>query len=497
MKRLITAIMICFLGMNMAEAQIQFHQPVAKSKKDKKKKDKKQGKSVLFGSPEKVEEVVDAESAATRVMELPATALPGYNEAAAKAAEEKAKVVEQAEPHATPAVPAAVPRRQPLPVQEPDGADVISVILPFNLASENATEDKMQMRSVEFYEGLLIAVDEAQKHGQKIEVQTFDIGSLNLNNILNDEGLRRSGAIIAPMESDQIIRVAQFAEANDIPLVSPFKYCKELEQGYPHVIQLNTSKTTVYDRLSRELTSRFAGYTIVFVRDSLFASQPDAYPQMLKSQLDRNGQGYYSYVYNEPQSVASMDSVLNLDAKNVLYVLETPQRDALRRFFPSLKNKLFLDANPVTAESDSTGMVTLSHQIAILGYPEWQTYTSDFMDYFYDLNVWMFSQFYVNPFEEDVQQFQSDFKYWYSRELMALYPKYGVYGYDVARFLLAQLGSHYSGKTFCDDYSNVHPKSLQTDINLVREKSDGCLQNRGLYLINFAPDATITKYEIR
>lgn len=538
MKKLIIQLMIGLLCCSYAEAQIQFHQPVAKEKKEKKakkKKEKKASKSVLFrndGTFEAVEvsetepvltvKASDLDKNNNQVTEIKASDLPGSD----KSQQAAPAYTPSQTPAYTPARPqgqtpqnTVMPVRRPLPASGLQDVRTVSVILPFNLNSTSTAEDKKQMRAVEFYQGFLMGVDEAQKRGQNIEVHTFDIGSLNLSNILNNEGLQRSDAIIAPMESEEIERVAKFAEERGIAVISPFKFCKNLTDGYPHLMQLNTSKTTLYDKLSQDLAARFSNYTVVFVKDSLFANQTDAYPQNLKAQLKRNGTEFFEYTYNDPHSVASMDSALNLSGRNIFYVLETPQRDALRRFFPSLKNKLFLDANPSTAEAigatyttgdellpqytvvaneaeaDSLRQIAKQRQVAILGYPEWQLLTSDFMEYFYDLNVWMFSQFYVNPFEEKVQQFQTDFKYWYSRELMAIYPKYGIYGYDVANFVFGHL--QYKQGDWAMDFSNLSGRTLQTDIHLERESENGCLMNRGLYLVHFTPETTIEKFEIR
>lgn len=507
MKKLLISLILCCLTLTVADAQIQFHQPVGKQKKDK-KSNKKTSNSVLFRQNDNSEQTTteiteipaeklnashsdgnDQGSQATAIVgeqpiEIPATSLPHYNEAAASNAQQAAQEVKREQ---EPSAPASK-------VARPFNAKTISVILPFNLASASTAEDKMQMRSVEFYQGFLIAVEEAQRAGQNLEIATFDIGSVSISGIITDERFLRSAAVIAPMETNEIIEIAKTAKTMNIPVISPFKFCKELVDGYPHVVQLNTSKTTIYDILSKEICNRFDDYSIVFVKDSLFASNIDAYPRSLKQELDRRGKEYYSYTYNEPQSVASMDTVLNLCGRSIMYVLETPNRDALRRFFPSLKNKLFLENG-----NDTINVSYDLSRTAILGYPEWQTYTSDFMDYFYDLNVWMFSQFYVNPFEENVKKFQDSFKSWYSRELMPLYPKYGIYGYDVATFTLKQLGhrNNLYSQSFCDNFINLDSDFLQTDINLTQDSEVSCLQNRGLYLIHFAPDATITKHVIR
>ncbi len=393
----------------------------------------------------------------------------------------------------------------------------LAVILPFNLEAANAEDDRKQTRSVEFYQGLLLAVDRFQRIGQRISIQAYDLGTRPLADILADSSLLRSHAIIAPMDTFQVAEVAAFGEANDIAVVSPFNYCQALVDSFPHLFQMVAPQSSLYRQLGESLLEQFRNFRFVFVADSLCQTQVDPCPAYLKSMLADREIPYDEYIYNEPQSVISMDSALELFDKHVLYILETPQKTALQRFFPNLKNKLFLDANPAVAEAlgaatlignnsvtieelvpdslfnDSVQLITEDRQVAVLGYPSWQRYMNDFMDSFYDLNVWMFSKFYVNPFDEEVQEFYNDFRFWFNREVQALYPKYGVLGYDVATYMLTKLQQY--GTLRGDVAGEPSIATLQTPIRFERQ-GEGCFVNRGFYLVHFTPDATIEKVEI-
>jgi hypothetical protein len=149
---------------------------------------------------------------------------------------------------------------------------------------------------------------------------------------------------------------------------------------------------------------------------------------------------------------------------------------------------------PDSLMSDTIMYITEARKVAILGYPEWQLYTGDFMEYFYDLNVWMFTKFYINPFDPSVQEFYDDFKNWYNRELMPLYPKYGLLGYDVTNYVVDQLRKY--GKLGVMDEEDEPVETLQSAI-CFEQKGDSCQMNRGLYLVHFTPEATIEKLEIK
>ncbi len=394
----------------------------------------------------------------------------------------------------------------------------LAVILPFNLEASNAEEERKQSRSVEFYQGLLLAVDQFQRIGQRIKVQAYDLGTRSLESILADSALAEANAIVAPFDSLQIAQVAAYGMAKDLPVLSPFTFCQSLVEGYPSLFQLVTPQSAFYDQLGESLLEQFFNFRFVFVSDSLCQTQVDPCPAHLKQMLIDREIPFDEYIYNEPQSVICMDSALNLFDKHVLYILETPQKTALQRFFPNLKNKLFLDANPAVAEAlgaatlignnsvtieelvpdslfnDSVQLITEERQVAVLGYPSWQLYMNDFMDSFYDLNVWMFSKFYANPFDDAVQDFYNDFRFWFNREVQSLYPKYGVLGYDVATYMLTKLQQ--CGTLMADGPDDAPITTLQTPIRF-EQKDGGCYVNRSFYLVHFTPDAIVEKIEIQ
>ena len=176
-------------------------------------------------------------------------------------------------------------------------------------------------------------------------------------------------------------------------------------------------------------------------------------------------------------------SVLNIIGNNILYIPVANNRESLRRMFPCLKCTTF----EIGAEQEKQG------QTAILGYPEWVLYSGDFMDYYYDMNVYLFSKFYVNPFDESVQAFYKNFRYWYAKEPMPLTPRYALLGYDVGRYFFAAVKAH--GMNFADHIEGFSHGTLQSMMSFRRE-GEGLI-NRGLYLVHFKPSAQIDKYEIK
>lgn len=380
-------------------------------------------------------------------------------------------------------------------------AYTIAVIMPFNLNSGSSAEDNLQMRSVEFYEGLLLAVHHYQQMGHRVNVLAFDLGTNKLEDILTDESLLQANLVIGPINASDVRAVAQYCESHEIDMISPFAYCPELVATNSHLYQLNTAKGELYDRLSEELLDHFAEYEFVFVCDSLYADKQDAYPSALKRVLAAKGRGWHDFTFTTPSDVVKIDVELGLKEKNVLYIPTSSNRETMHRIIPSLKNKSFLEnGGALDGMEEEDGAVfdpkdfvqTVERETALFGYPEWQKYTHEFMDSFFDLNVYMFTKFYANPFDEEAKSLESEFRQWFARDWMNLQPRYGALGYDVASYGLHAL-SQPSG-----DRGNATAslRTVQTAMSF-EKAGHGCYLNKGFYLVHFTPLSEVDKIEIK
>lgn len=377
-----------------------------------------------------------------------------------------------------------------------DGTLTFAVILPFNLNATTAEENKTQMRSVEFYQGILMAVDEMQKTGRRVTVQAYDLGTESMDHILGNPQLLRADFIIAPMEEAEVREVARWGEVHGTPVVSPFVFSVKMLEEYEHLFQVNTNKSMLYPQLTDELLKRFRDYTFVFVTDRNGQNKADPYPQMLKEALIKHDISYKELSYQNPEMLMDCDSTLGLMDADIMFVPVTPQQESLRRMFSGLQHvKILRDARHQLALVEGVAPSGRQPQMAMLGYPEWLLYTHDFVDYYYDLNVYMFSKVYVNPFDKEVKDFYSDFKYWYAKEPMSLIPKYAILGYDVARYFLKSLTKH--GQHIEERLNGELGESLQTVLSFVRDTEGKGLYNHGLYLVHFTPETTIEKIVIK
>lgn len=376
-----------------------------------------------------------------------------------------------------------------------DGTLNIAVILPFNLAAESTEDNKVQMRNVEFYQGVLMAVDEMQERGRRVKVQAYDLGTQALYNTLFSPDLMRADVVITSSKEDELRQVAVWSETSGTPVISPFDFNNSMVGMYEHLYQVNTPKSMLYPQLTETLLQNFANYTFIFLTDSVGNRKADPYPLELKQNLSRRRIPYRELSYLRPERLMACDSILGLKDENILFVPVTPQPEAMRRMFSGLQHvKILRDARYELAVTEGRAPEGGQPKMAVLGYPEWVLNTQDFIQYYYDLNVYMFSKFYANPFDPNLNRFYTTFRQWYGKEPMALAPKYALLGYDVAKTFLQKLTEH--GQHIEESFAGECVDGLQTAFCFDNGGGRG-YYNRGCYLVHFTPESTIEKIVVQ
>ena len=100
---------------------------------------------------------------------------------------------------------------------------------------------------------------------------------------------------------------------------------------------------------------------------------------------------------------------------------------------------------------------TPEQNIHLFGYPEWQTYTRDHLESFFELDTYFYSSFYTNTLFPAAIQFTNNYHKWYSKDLVSKFPSYGMLGFDTGFFFLKGL----SRKQFTENEPDSDTDRLQ------------------------------------
>ena len=357
----------------------------------------------------------------------------------------------------------------------------IALLLPYDANISNATELKKSM--IEYYEGMLLAVDSLRNLGNNIELFVFDIGeegSAKTKKILQDESekLKSANVIIGGHTNEQIKSIADFAKANKIKYVIPFTSRNDDVLGNAYVFQVNTPQSYLYANATYAGANLFAKHNIIFLDTKDKDDQTDFIKEFKQELKDRHI-SYKDAVYNSEKFEADILSQLSTTKPNMIMPV-SQSLDALLKIKAILR--LIAETKP-------------EYRITLFGYPIWQTYSKDCLEDFHVLDTYIYSRFYADNLNPNVKKFYDRYKNWYSKTPMATFHKYAMLGYDTGMFFFNAINNY--GPDFENNLPDINYKSIQTGFNFERVNNWGGFINTNIYIIHYGKDFTIIRSEFK
>ena len=137
------------------------------------------------------------------------------------------------------------------------------LLLPFNASkiqgdtlktiSMRLKKDAFLNMTLDFYSGALMAIDSAKTLGLNVDVKIFDSEESKLNsnvvNLVNNNKLEESDAIIGPFYQQYVEKVAELVNAKNVAVISPLS--KEIGKSYSNLFQsmpsTDIAKSAMFD----------------------------------------------------------------------------------------------------------------------------------------------------------------------------------------------------------------------------------------------------------
>ena len=350
-----------------------------------------------------------------------------------------------------------------------------AVMLPF-MAGTSTNMDE-QVRMVEYYEGFLMAVDSLKKQGVSIDLYTYDTKGreATLNSILSKKEMKNMDIIFGPAKAQDIDVLASFADNNNIRLVVPFAPKVDEVFKNPHIYQINTPQSYLYSEVYEHFTRKFSDSNVIFLNASNGDREKDEFIKGMKTELRNNGISYRDFTVTDNfyEITTVMDTLRNnifipTSGKSTALVKILPQLTQIRRERPNYMMNLF-------------------------GYPEWQTYTNDYLASFYEIDTYFYSSFYTNNLFPAAVHFTNSYRRWYSKDMANIYPKYGMLGYDTGYFFLKGLSKY--GNKLDENLNSIQVTPIQTGFKFERVNNWGGFINRKVFFVHFSKDYELIKLD--
>ncbi len=349
-----------------------------------------------------------------------------------------------------------------------------AVILPF--LSDAATKSE-SAKMVEYYEGFLMAVDSLKRTGTSIDLYTYNSGpsTSSLNSILGKSEMKNMDIIFGPSHQQHIKPLADYADKHNIRLVIPFTSKDNTVFRNPSVYQINTPQSYLYSEVYDHFVRQFPNANVIFIEASQDTKDKADFIKGLKDELRNRSIPMKSL--KEDATVESLKAVLSNDRENI-FIPTSGSNITLIKILPQLT--LLVREKPES-------------RIHLFGYPEWQTYTKDHLEAFFELDTYFYSSFYTNNLLPAAINFTKNYRRWYGKDMEERYPKFGMLGFDTGYFFLKGLSQYGSG--FEKNMERMDLVPIQTGFKFRRVNNWGGFINQKVFFVNFTKNFELIKLD--
>lgn len=329
---------------------------------------------------------------------------------------------------------------------------------------------------LQFYEGVLVAVDSMQKAGMNVKMSVYDTKDSpeNVRKLVNSGALKNTDLIIGPVYENVQKEVASFAETNQIPMVSPFTPRSSIISNNPYFFQVNPTREFLASATVEMIRKEFAGKNFVVIKTGSYEGTPEGQfvtriQQALAQQSPKSRFQVYDF---KRERARGLRNVLIADSENIVFI-PTADEGELSVAISNLNN--------LADEISITLVAQANFQ---------QRYQSIDVAHFHNLKMHYINPYWVDYGKKDVISYIRKFRTNFGTEPNS----YGIQGFDVAYYFLNAL--FWYGNNFTPCVGDLDLKLVQGNYHFEKVSSSGGYMNQGVSVIQYNRNFEVQQKEV-
>ncbi len=323
-------------------------------------------------------------------------------------------------------------------------------------------------KMVEFYQGLLLAVDSVKHQGCAVSVVAHHCGntSAQMDSLLATNPFANCDVVFGPLDAAQIPALADYCSLKGVRLVVPFSTQTASIEGHPRHYLINPPRSIVQREAAWFAQNLFSDENIVIIDCNESNDEGNTMAEHLRKAMDERGVEVRQVKIDADDN--AIDEVLNPDKKNIL-----------------LPNSASLNA--LNALRERMRSFTMAHQgfaISFYGYPAWQTYASQIQSDLFQFDTYVYTPFYRDAESPAVKQLEQRFEQAFRWPVQRTFPRYALLGFDVGYFFLKGLGQY--GSNFEANLVATVTQPLQNPLSFARANMGDGYVNNFVQVVHYA-----------
>ncbi|MFR6382531.1 MAG: LysM peptidoglycan-binding domain-containing protein [Odoribacter splanchnicus] len=320
---------------------------------------------------------------------------------------------------------------------------------------------------ISFYEGVLLAVDSLKNQGYKVNLKVFDTerSAEKMYTMVDEIDRFHPDLIIGPVYGSVYKALMDDLTNKNIPVIYPLSSRSEEFGVYPDFIQVNPSMKALTVAMSDWLREEAEEANLVCLNlTGNEVSHSDLEDiRLFKEYMHRIGSMNF---YDWNTSAVPLEGLrlqLLPDRENII-ILPTTKEAEVSKILPVLS------------------ALTDGYRITVVGFPEWQAFTSVDHETYFKLNTKIFTYSYVDNTTEPAKRFALKYrKYFYTEPNNLAYK-----AFDMSLYFI-ELAAKYRDRTL--DALEFYPRNGDFS-RFYFQKMEGQAgkENQGFYIVNFGSD---------
>lgn len=274
-------------------------------------------------------------------------------------------------------------------------------------------------RMVEYYRGILLAVEKLKQEGTSVNVRAWNVPiDADIRTTLLKDGAPDCNIIFGPLYSKQVADLGNFCKAYNIKMVIPFSISGNDVEKNPQIYQVYQSPDDLNSATIQHVVEQFGKYHPVIIDCNDTTSRKGTFTLALRKILEKKKVEYdITNLNSSPESFARAFSL----TKPNLVILNSGRSPELT----AALNKLDL------LLTDNKNV-----QISLFGYTEWLMYAKYNKARFAKYDTFVPTNFYYNEASPQTMELANKYRNSFHQEMMYALPHFAITGYDHAMYFI-------------------------------------------------------------
>lgn len=356
---------------------------------------------------------------------------------------------------------------------------------PDTLVEEEKTEEMFRgffrdsENYMQFYEGVLLAVDSMQQAGMKIRLNVYDTqqNAGAVREVIYSDDFLKNDLIIGPVFPNVQNEVADLASKNRIPMVSPLSSRSRKLNNNSYFFQVNPSRDYLAMKTAEMVAEEFYNSNIIVFKTGETGQAEGEVVNRVREKLLHSGywgleEGANFSIYDfEDEGPYGFRHILSDEKENVVLV-------------PTL------DEGELSVAISNIDNLSGDFSITLVGFNRYQQFSSIDVEHFHNLKLHFISPYWVDYEKPSTIRFLKKF-----RENFHTEPdNYGIQGYDVAFYFLSAIKNY--GKDFNECLPYLQKQLVQGNYRFEKVSRFGGYMNQGVSVVSYGKDYEVDRKRV-